>query len=89
VSICQRFIRQFGPLTITSGYRTPEHNKKVGGAKNSYHLYGLAVDFKPSDPLATPLPTVFEFASTHPDVGGLGFYEVGIIHLDLRPNKLF
>ena len=29
---------------ISSGVRTPEHNKKVGGAKNSYHLNGKAYD---------------------------------------------
>lgn len=27
-------------LTITSGYRTKEHNAAIGGAKNSYHLKG-------------------------------------------------
>jgi len=32
------------PIQITSGYRTPEHNKAVGGAPNSYHMYGLAAD---------------------------------------------
>ena len=31
-------------LIITSGYRTSKHNKKVGGAKRSYHLRGMAVD---------------------------------------------
>ena len=29
---------------ITSGYRTKEHNKKVGGVKNSSHLIGFAAD---------------------------------------------
>lgn len=32
------------PFKITSGYRTPEHNKKVGGVQNSSHLNGLAAD---------------------------------------------
>lgn len=32
------------PITINSGYRCPEHNKKVGGAPNSYHMQGRAVD---------------------------------------------
>jgi len=32
------------PIIITSGYRCVKHNKLAGGAKNSYHLYGLAVD---------------------------------------------
>jgi len=31
-------------LVITSGYRTPKHNKKVGGASRSYHMKGMAID---------------------------------------------
>lgn len=34
------------PITILSGYRSPNHNDKVGGVKNSMHLVGKAVDFK-------------------------------------------
>jgi Peptidase M15 len=33
-------------IYIVSGYRCPEHNKAVGGAKNSQHLYGKAADIK-------------------------------------------
>lgn len=32
------------PLKITSAYRTFERNLKVGGAPNSAHLKGMAVD---------------------------------------------
>ena len=32
------------PLYVTSGYRTPEHNRKVGGRPQSQHLQGRAVD---------------------------------------------
>lgn len=32
------------PLRITSGYRDPEHNARVGGAKHSRHMVGDAVD---------------------------------------------
>jgi hypothetical protein len=35
-------------LTLTSGYRDPEHNAKIGGAKNSYHTRGQAYDFSGS-----------------------------------------
>lgn len=33
------------PVLITSGYRSPQLNKAVGGSKNSAHQHGLAVDF--------------------------------------------
>lgn len=32
------------PFRITSGYRTPEHNAKVGGRIGSSHIKGCAVD---------------------------------------------
>lgn len=32
------------PFVITSGFRTPEQNKAIGGAENSSHLRGLGVD---------------------------------------------
>lgn len=38
------------PININSGYRTKEHNAKVGGSSNSLHLIGQAIDFNlPSD----------------------------------------
>lgn len=32
------------PILVTSGFRTPDVNKAVGGSKNSAHLTGLAAD---------------------------------------------
>ena len=32
------------PIKINSGYRSPEHNKTVGGKPNSYHLKAMAAD---------------------------------------------
>ena len=34
------------PVIITSGYRTPEYNAKVGGVKNSQHTKGTAADIQ-------------------------------------------
>lgn len=37
------------PFKINSGYRTKEHNKKVGGKSDSSHLLGKAVDISYSN----------------------------------------
>lgn len=33
------------PITVSSGYRSPEVNERVGGSKTSAHMSGWAVDF--------------------------------------------
>lgn len=37
------------PMVVSSGYRPPAHNAKIGGAPNSCHLVCAAVDFKDRD----------------------------------------
>ena len=39
-------IKQIGAKwgQVTSTYRSPEHNRRVGGVANSYHLRGRAID---------------------------------------------
>ena len=32
------------PLIVRSAYRTPEHNRRVGGAPRSKHMEGMAFD---------------------------------------------
>jgi len=34
------------PITITSGFRSVNHNTNVGGASNSQHMYGIAADIQ-------------------------------------------
>lgn len=34
------------PMIVSSGYRPEHYNTDVGGAKDSAHLYCMAVDFK-------------------------------------------
>lgn len=36
------------PIIVNSGYRSPELNRAIGGAKNSQHMRGQAADIKGS-----------------------------------------
>lgn len=71
------------PLKINSGYRTNEHNRKVGGSPKSQHLEGKAADIQKVDGL-----TVDEMAVLAERVGfdGIGKYYWGI-HVDVRGYK--
>ena len=40
--------RSGGPVRINSGYRSPQLNRKIGGAPTSNHLTGCACDIKVS-----------------------------------------
>lgn len=45
-----RFLKVYNKkLEITSGYRPPSINAKIGGGANSMHLHCLAVDFRDRD----------------------------------------
>ena len=37
------------PIIVSSAYRSPEVNAKVGGVSSSYHVKGLAADIKCAD----------------------------------------
>jgi uncharacterized protein YcbK (DUF882 family) len=74
------------PMVIISGYRSPSHNAKVGGAKQSQHMEGRAADITivnvaPADVHATILELYN--AGKLPQLGGLGVYP-GWVHVDIR-----
>jgi len=48
------------PITVTSWYRSPQLNAKVGGSKSSSHMVGEAVDFQCND-----LLEAFDFIRTN------------------------
>ena len=73
---------RFGkPLIVTSGYRSPEHNKAVGGVANSYHTKGLAADVAPMD--AKDLNKLWQLADSMNVTGGVGRYDT-FVHVDRR-----
>ena len=43
------------PIIVTSGYRCPVLNARVGGVKTSYHLRGMAADIRPRNGLVDKL----------------------------------
>jgi hypothetical protein len=45
-SVLQPIRNKFGPVTVTSGYRSPEVNKAIGGSATSDHCFGFAADFE-------------------------------------------
>ena len=71
------------PIIIVSGYRCPSHNKAVGGARRSQHMYGRAADIKV--PGMSPPQVHAAILDMWPDIGGLGLYRTWV-HIDCRPN---
>jgi hypothetical protein len=45
-NVLQPIRNKFGPVTVTSGYRSPEVNKAIGGSTTSDHCFGFAADFE-------------------------------------------
>lgn len=76
------------PITITSGYRSESHNKKIGGAKSSQHILGLAADIKVANTtpkeVAKKIEELIELKEMKQ--GGLGIYS-SWIHYDIRNKK--
>ena len=72
------------PLILTSAYRSPEHNKKVGGAKNSRHMKGDAFDVR----MDNHDPHEFERAARAVGFTGFGYYpKSGFMHIDTGPAR--
>ena len=76
-------VRMGFPFIVTSGYRCDVHNDAVGGAKDSSHVYGRAVDIAISGERAAAIVTA---ARTHGFTGlGIkqhGHYAGRFLHLD-------
>ena len=72
------------PIYINSGYRTPEHNKAVGGSTLSYHMYGMAADIRADGHTPKQLYTILD--EMLKGWGGLQEHET-FLHVDMRTNE--
>lgn len=72
------------PLILRSAYRSPEHNRAVGGAPASKHMQGTAFDIA----MANHDPLAFEAAARAVGFLGFGYYpRSGFMHIDLGPAR--
>lgn len=68
-------------IYINSGYRTPTHNEKVGGAVLSYHQYGMAADIRAKT--KTPKELYDMLSMMMEGWGGLELHQT-FVHVDTR-----
>ena len=67
-------------FTPNSGVRCPTHNANVGGASNSRHLYGKAVDFHVPGKTAAQ---VLDYLATLPGLGYCYAIDADNVHMDI------
>lgn len=64
------------PIHIVSGFRSPAHNRRVGGARRSQHLLGKAADLRPG------VATVAQ--AEQAGFRGIGHRDGWALHVDVR-----
>lgn len=74
-------------MVVTSGYRDPQRNAAAGGARNSAHLSGNAVDIQFRGNEQDTIK-VIEAASAA-GIGGIGVYRPGWLHLDTESRRVW
>lgn len=68
------------PLPLLSWRRSAAYNRRVGGARRSWHMRGLAVD------IPAGLVTVDQARAA--GFRGIGVRGGWVVHLDLRPGRV-
>ena len=74
-----------GPVTVSSGYRSPAVNAAVGGASKSAHVHGLAADI--SAPGVTPRKLAQMIRDSEIEFDQL-IYEGTWVHIGLSTGAL-
>ena len=73
------------PVTIISGCRSYQYNRRVGGARKSYHLRCMAADIEVA---GVSESQVLRYVSKMPGRGGVGTYcRNSMVHVDVGPRR--
>jgi hypothetical protein len=76
-------------INVTSTHRDPFGNDRVGGAKDSQHIFGKAIDVDVSK-MTDDQKRQFLDSAIQNGARGIGIYSSGnTIHIDVRPNATF
>ena len=78
------------PIRITSGYRSKEYNRRIGGVRNSMHVIGKASDLYMDGMSARELNGVIIdlIRAGKMKEGGVGLYvSKGFVHYDIRGTR--
>ncbi len=88
VSIFHKIESDYGQqLKIKWGYRDPSLNRKAGGARNSAHIYGKALDIHLDSPNKESIKKLIVLATKY-NVLGLGVYsDAKTLHIDIDSTK--
>jgi uncharacterized protein YcbK (DUF882 family) len=77
------------PIKIVSGYRSKEHNLKIGGALDSFHVRGMAADIRVEGMKPKEVAQTIELLISQGKMleGGIGIYRTWT-HYDHRNKKI-
>ena len=77
------------PITVLSGYRSPAHNLKIGGAKESFHVKGMAGDLQVAGMTPSQVAQTIEKLIKEGKMkeGGIGIYPT-FCHYDFRGKRI-
>jgi len=86
VRMLKQVEQKFGKrVVVTSGYRSPEYNKRVRGARKSMHMYCAAADVQVDGVSKWDLA---QYVRAMPGRGGVGTYcHTNSVHIDVGPER--
>lgn len=73
--------QNFGRVRVNSTCRSPRHNRRVGGARRSWHLKGRAADIRVFGNIGKTARYLRRV------VGGFKHYDGGLFHIDTGPRR--